>query len=135
MCLRRVILKINMSPDKLWWGGGRDRDRRKEKMARVLSLIAHTQKNTHLIRRPFLPLEEVYDALSSICDEEMPRYTRPYHLLPVKVHYQHLDIVLKNECTHMPFSETCNQLVNKFLGIISISKEAGVVSKNPGFQP
>lgn len=46
--------------------------------------------------------------------------------LPVNVHYQPLAIVLKTKCTDVPFSETYNQLVNKFLGVLDISKEAGV---------
>lgn len=46
--------------------------------------------------------------------------------LPMEVHYQHLDIDLKTKCTHVPFLETCNQLINKFLDILHVSKEAGV---------
>lgn len=57
---------------------------------------------------------------------QCPDTQDPTISLPMQVHYQHLDIVLKTVYTHVSFCETCHQLINKFLDILDLSKEAGV---------
>lgn len=48
----------------------------------------------------------------------------PTLILPMKVHCQHLDTVLKSACTHIPFPESSNELVSKFPEALKALKEA-----------
>lgn len=57
---------------------------------------------------------------------QCPDTQGPAISLPVQSYYQNLDVVFKTVCTHVPFSETCHQLVNKCQGILNLSKEAGL---------